>query len=82
MGIDEANPHIVKDLEKRKLLFEEKKFKHSYPFCWRCDTRLMYYAKKSWYIATSKVKDELLASNEGVKWYPDHIKHGRFRPAM
>ena len=78
MGTEEANPKIVADLEKRGLVFEIKKFKHSYPFCWRCDTRLMYYAKKSWYIATSKIKDDLLASNEEVKWYPGHIKHGRF----
>jgi len=73
-----ANPEVVADLDSRGLLFEEKKFKHSYPFCWRCDTRLIYYAKKSWYIATSRIKDELLASNEDVSWYPDHIKYGRF----
>ncbi len=78
MAIEDANPLIIEDLKERKLLFEIKKFKHSYPFCWRCDTRLIYYAKKSWYIATSKIKDKLLESNEGVKWYPDHIKHGRF----
>ena len=78
MNIDEANPRIVEDLDGRGIMFEEKKFKHSYPFCWRCDTRLIYYAKRSWYIATSKIKNKLLASNEDVKWYPDHIKYGRF----
>ena len=78
MNINEANPRIVEDLDGRGIMFEEKKFKHSYPFCWRCDTRLIYYAKRSWYIATSKIKDKLLASNEDVKWYPDHIKYGRF----
>ncbi len=51
---------------------------HSYPHCWRCGTPLLYYAKPSWYIATSEVKDRLLAANETVTWYPEHIKHGRF----
>jgi len=78
MDIDEANPRITADLDSRGLMFKEAKFSHSYPFCWRCDTRLVYYAKKSWYIATSRIKDRLLASNEDVRWYPDHIKHGRF----
>jgi len=78
MNIEDANPEIISDLKERGLVFEIKKFKHSYPFCWRCDTRLIYYAKKSWYIATTKIKDDLLASNEEVKWYPAHIKHGRF----
>jgi isoleucyl-tRNA synthetase len=78
MDIDEANPSITADLDSRGLMFKEAKFRHSYPFCWRCDTRLVYYAKKSWYIATSSIKDRLLASNEDVNWYPDHIKHGRF----
>jgi len=78
MSTEKANPLIVEDLRKRGLLFEVKKFTHSYPFCWRCDTRLLYYAKKTWYIATSKIKKDLINSNEGVSWYPDHIKHGRF----
>lgn len=78
MNIEEANPKIIKDLEERKLLFSIKKIKHSYPFCWRCDSRLMYYAKKSWYIRTSVIKDDLLRSNEKVNWYPEHIKYGRF----
>src|SRR4030066_1537953 len=78
MSIEEANPVIIKDLEERKLLFSIRKIKHSYPFCWRCDSRLMYYAKKSWYIKTSAIKDDLLKSNEEVSWYPEHIKYGRF----
>jgi len=78
MDIEDANPKIISDLKERGLVFEIKKFKHSYPFCWRCDTRLIYYAKKSWYIATTKIKDDLMASNEEVNWYPAHIKHGRF----
>ncbi len=78
LNIEEANPEIIKDLKERKLIFSIKKIKHSYPFCWRCDSRLMYYAKKSWYIKTSMIKDDLLKSNEEVNWYPQHIKYGRF----
>ncbi|HEY4695502.1 MAG TPA: class I tRNA ligase family protein, partial [Candidatus Hydromicrobium sp.] len=78
MGIEEANPEIIEDLKGRGLLFSIKKVKHSYPFCWRCDSRLMYYARKSWYIKTSQVKDDLLKSNEEINWYPEYIKYGRF----
>jgi isoleucyl-tRNA synthetase len=78
MGIEEANPEIIEDLKERKLLFSIKKVVHSYPFCWRCDSRLIYYARKSWYIKTSGIKDDLLKSNEEVNWYPDYIKYGRF----
>ena len=53
-------------------------YEHSYPHCWRCDTPLIYYAKTSWYVRTTAVKDELLAANEAIAWYPEHIKHGRF----
>ncbi len=52
--------------------------KHTYPFCWRCDTPLLYYAKPTWYIRTTAVKDSLIAGNEQINWYPEHIKHGRF----
>jgi len=75
---EEANPEIIKDLEERKILFGVKKIRHSYPFCWRCDSRLMYYAKKSWYIKTSAIKEDLIKSNEEINWYPEHIKYGRF----
>jgi isoleucyl-tRNA synthetase len=78
MPIEEANPKIVEDLKERGLLFSVNKVKHSYPFCWRCESRLIYYAKKSWYIKTSQIKDDLLASNREVHWYPEHIKSGRF----
>ena len=78
MGIEEANPKIIEDLKARSLLFSVKKIQHSYPFCWRCSSRLMYYARKSWYIRTSQIKDDLLKSNEEVNWYPEYIKHGRF----
>ena len=53
-------------------------YEHSYPHCWRCGTPLLYYAKPSWYIATTKLREELLAANETVDWHPPHVKHGRF----
>ena len=68
----------MKSLRARGLLFREELHEHSYPHCWRCGTRLLYYAKPSWYIATSRLRDRLLAANETVNWYPPHIKHGRF----
>ena len=66
------------DLEARGLLLAEVPYEHNYPFCWRCDTPLLYYAKTTWYVRTTALKDELLAANEEVTWYPEHIKHGRF----
>ncbi len=78
LEIDEANPKILADLKQRGLLFVQKKLTHSYPFCWRCEKRLIYFAKKSWYIRTTEIKEDLLASNEDVNWYPGHIKHGRY----
>jgi isoleucyl-tRNA synthetase len=74
----EATKALIADLERRGLLFREEAYEHSYPHCWRCDTPLLYYAKSSWYVRTTAVKDELLAANEDVTWYPEHIKHGRF----
>ena len=69
---------LIESLRTRGLLFREEAHEHSYPHCWRCGTRLLYYAKPSWYIATSRLRDRLLAANETVNWYPPHIKHGRF----
>jgi isoleucyl-tRNA synthetase len=69
---------LIADLERRGALFKAEDYEHSYPHCWRCDTPLLYYAKSSWYVRTTAVKDELLAANEDVTWYPEHIKHGRF----
>ena len=78
LPIEDANPLVIEDLKKRKLLFKKWRFEHSYPFCWRCDKKLIYYAKKSWYIKTTAIKENLLKANEEVKWYPENIKHGRF----
>jgi isoleucyl-tRNA synthetase len=69
---------LIEELRARGLLAREEMHEHSYPHCWRCGTRLLYYAKPSWYIATSRLRERLLAANETVDWYPPHIKHGRF----
>jgi isoleucyl-tRNA synthetase len=69
---------LIEDLDARGLLLRVEDYEHSYPHCWRCGTPLLYYAKPSWYIATTKLRDELLAANETVDWHPPHVKHGRF----
>ncbi|HTA98548.1 MAG TPA: isoleucine--tRNA ligase [Solirubrobacteraceae bacterium] len=69
---------LIADLDARGLLFKRTDYEHSYPHCWRCDTPLIYYAKPSWYIATSKLRERMMAANETINWYPPHIKHGRF----
>ncbi|MDX6697856.1 MAG: isoleucyl-tRNA synthetase [Solirubrobacteraceae bacterium] len=76
--VKDADPDLVADLRDRGRLFREELYEHAYPHCWRCGTPLLYYAKPSWYIATSRLRDRLLAANETVAWHPDHIKHGRF----
>src|SRR5215212_2004806 len=74
----EVTKALIADLDQRGLLFGEQVYEHSYPHCWRCGTPLLYYAKSSWYIATSQVRDQLLANNEEIGWHPEHVKHGRF----
>jgi isoleucyl-tRNA synthetase len=69
---------LIADLERRGLLFREQVYEHAYPHCWRCGTPLLYYAKSSWYVRTSQVKERMLANNEEIGWHPEHIKHGRF----
>jgi len=76
--VREAGPDIVEALRESGRLLRAEDYEHSYPHCWRCDTPLIYYAKSNWYVRTTAVKDELLASNEAVDWHPEHIKHGRF----
>jgi len=78
MHVREADAHIVGALRESGRLFRAGEYQHSYPHCWRCDTPLIYYAKSNWYVRTTAVKDELLAANETINWYPEHIKHGRF----
>src|SRR6185437_8911350 len=76
--VKDADPDLIEDLKARGRLLKDERIEHSYPHCWRCGTPLLYYAKPSWYIATSQIKDRLLASNESVNWAPEHVKHGRF----
>src|SRR5437868_2712535 len=76
--VREADPDLIDDLRARGRVFRAEEYEHSYPFCWRSDTPLIYYAKRSWYIRTSARRDRLLAANESVAWHPEHIKHGRF----
>jgi isoleucyl-tRNA synthetase len=76
--VKEADADIVEDLRARGRLLRSETFLHAYPHCWRCGTPLIYYAKPSWYIRTSALRDRLLAANETVEWHPAHIKHGRF----
>ena len=76
--VKKADPIILKDLEEKGLLYEAPKFEHSYPHCWRCDTPLIYYARESWYIKETAVKDDLIRNNNTVNWIPDSIGKGRF----
>jgi isoleucyl-tRNA synthetase len=76
--VKDADPDLTADLEARGRLLRAEQYEHAYPHCWRCDTPLLYYARSSWYIRTTAKRDELLAANEEVEWYPFHIKHGRF----
>jgi isoleucyl-tRNA synthetase len=76
--VRDANPDLVADLESRGRVFRTETIEHAYPHCWRCDTPLLYYATSSWYIRTTAKRDELLAANEEIEWYPYHIKRGRF----
>ncbi|MFA5131360.1 MAG: isoleucine--tRNA ligase [Patescibacteria group bacterium] len=69
---------ILDYLKENKILFKEEIYEHDYPFCWRCDTPLLYYAKDSWFIAMSTLKEELLENNKTINWIPEHIKEGRF----
>ncbi len=76
--VKDADADLVEDLRASGKLLRAERYEHSYPHCWRCDTPLLYYAKPSWYIATSQIRDRLLAANETVNWHPEHVKHGRF----
>jgi len=76
--VKEADPLILDDLKSRGLLYRSEKIQHTYPFCWRCDAPLLYYAKQTWYIRTTAVKESLIAGNNEINWYPEHIKYGRF----
>ncbi len=76
--VKEADKDVTNDLQERNLLFRSETIRHTYPFCWRCETPLLYYAKQTWYIRTTSVKEQLIAGNDEINWYPEHIKYGRF----
>ena len=76
--VKDADPDIIEALRERGACSAPRLYEHSYPHCWRCDTPLLYYAKSSWYIRTTDVRDRMLAENETIGWHPEHIKHGRF----
>jgi isoleucyl-tRNA synthetase len=78
LWVREADPLIIEDLRRADLLLAAGTYTHPFPFCWRCDTPLLYYARRSWYVRTTARKDDLLGANEGVNWYPETIKHGRY----
>lgn len=78
MFVKDADKLITEELESRGLLFREEQHEHSYPYCWRCDTPLLYYARDTWFIKTTAIKEKLLANNDTVNWYPENIKKGRF----
>jgi len=78
MFVKKADPLVTADLTARHLLLKEETTKHAYPFCWRCKTPVIYYAKDSWYIRMSELRDTLLAENAKIHWEPEHIKDGRF----
>lgn len=76
--VKDCDVDIVKALSERGLLFAKERYEHSYPFCWRCKSPLLYYAMESWFIRTTAVKDQLIENNSKVEWFPSHIREGRF----
>ncbi len=76
--VKDADPIIMKELAESGNLFKEIDYEHTYPFCWRCDTHLLYYARDAWFIKMSEVREQLMKNNNTVNWLPDNIKHGRF----
>ncbi|MGG1661142.1 isoleucine--tRNA ligase [Brevibacillus sp. NRS-1366] len=76
--VKDCDVDIVKDLAHRGLLFSKERYEHSYPFCWRCKTPLLYYAMESWFIKTTAIKDQLIENNQNIDWYPSHLRDGRF----
>ncbi len=78
MFVKDADPLIVEELRGRGVLLRSDTYEHNYPFCWRCKTPLLYYARSTWYVRTTQVKDRLLEVNGAVGWYPDHIRTGRY----
>nr|QNO56666.1 isoleucine--tRNA ligase [Methanosarcinales archaeon ANME-1 ERB7] len=78
MFVKDADRPIIEMLDQRGILYKEERYSHSYPFCWRCGSPLLYYARESWFIAMKSLRDKLMANNETINWYPPHLKYGRF----
>lgn len=76
--VKSAEKEIVQDLKDRNLIYKTEQITHTYPFCWRCETPLLYYAINSWFIAVTKVRDKMMALNKKINWEPKHIQEGRF----
>ena len=76
--VKDADPMIIENLDSRGLLFKASEYTHQYPFCWRCDNPLLYYARESWFIRTTAIREQMLQHNQQINWYPEHIKDGRF----
>ena len=76
--VKDADPQIIENLNSRGLLFKETQYTHQYPFCWRCDNPLLYYARVSWFIRTTAIREQMQQHNQQINWYPEHIKDGRF----
>ncbi len=76
--VKDADPEVLKDLDRRGLLFSAPKFEHDYPFCWRCDTPLIYYARESWFIRMTEVREDMIRNNDKINWIPSTIGTGRF----
>jgi len=78
MFVKQADPKIIQDLKDRGLLLRKDTYRHSYPFCWRCETALIYYARQGWFIRTTDRKDQIIENNQKITWLPGHIRDGRF----
>jgi len=78
MFVKDADQSIIQNLVDRGLMFKLNEYEHEYPFCWRCDWPLLYYARESWFIRTTAIRDRMIAHNQKINWYPNHIKDGRF----
>ncbi len=76
--VKDADKEIIRDLRRRGLLYRQQSYEHSYPFCWRCGTPLIYYARKTWFIRSTEYKDKMVELNQQINWVPEHIKDGRF----
>jgi isoleucyl-tRNA synthetase len=76
--VKDADPLVLENIKSRGLLYRSGRIVHTYPFCWRCEAPLLYFAKRSWYIRTSLKKEALISGNDAINWYPEHIKYGRF----